>query len=346
MTITIRQVAREANTSPATVSRVLNNTAGVSPHVRAQVLEVVERLRYQPNRMARALVTNRTAMLGLIVADVANPFFPELVKGAEHAAYAQNYTVLLANTEESDEHEYGLIDLLHRQVDALIIAGSRLSDSALCEVIDTVRVTTPVILVNRVLPGSSVPAVFTRSTGAIEDGVRHLLEQGHTRIAFVGGPHNSWSNHERTASYLRAANLFGLEPILLHAQHPSIDSGSGIADAVLAQGEARPTGLLVYNDLLATGMLRAFLRMGISVPDEIGVIGFDDIALAALIEPPLSSIEQPKYELGQTAVKLAMAQLDQSGETPNNVALAARLIVRRSSQRIPPDRGALSQPAT
>lgn len=329
MTVTIRQVAKAAKTSPATVSRVLNNSAGVSPDVRQNVLEAVELLRYQPNRMARALVTNRTAMLGLIVADVANPFFPELIKGTEHAASEHDYNVLLCNTEESPEQERHLLEFLQRQVDCIILAGSRLPEAELAPIIASLSV--PVVLINRCLEGTDVPAVYTDGKLAMEQAVQHLTGQGHTRIAYVCGPQSSWSNRERQIGFETAMSARKLEQIYIQSEQPTIEAGASVAEMLLKDTTLKPTALITYNDLIAIGIIRTLLRAGILIPNQMAIIGVDNISLAGLIEPPLTSLEQSKYALGETAVQMAMAKINHRPLPERCVALEARLIIRRSS---------------
>lgn len=329
MTVTIRQVAKAAKTSPATVSRVLNNTAGVSPDVRRKVLEAVERLHYQPNRMARALVTNRTAMLGLIVADVANPFFPELIKGTEHAASEHDYNVLLCNTEESPEQEHHLLEFLQRQVDCIILAGSRLPESELTPLLASLSV--PVVLINRCLSGTDVPAVYTDGKLAMEQAIQHLTGQGHTRIIYVCGPQSSWSNHERQTGYETAMRTRNLVPLFIQSEQPTIEAGACVAEILLNDTALKPSALITYNDLIAIGIIRTLLRAGIAIPDQMAIVGFDNIALAGLIEPSLTSLEQSKFALGEAAVQMAMAEINHQPLPQRCVALEARLIIRRSS---------------
>jgi len=267
MAVTIKDVARAAGVSASTVTRALSNPEMVNPATRDRVRQTAAALGYQPNRAARGLITGRTGNLGLLVPDLANPFFPSIVKGVQARAHEADYAVFLVDTDEDATAEAGLVSKLSKQVDGLILCSPRMSE----EELRTILGETPVVLLNRRV--GRVPSVTPAFTDAMRQAVSHLTALGHRRIAYVAGPRTSWANRERVRS-LRAvaASSADFELVEIGNVIPQFPGGVAAADQVLA---ADVTAVIAYNDLVALGRhQRARLRRhrpgrdGPPVPDH------------------------------------------------------------------------------
>ena len=329
MPATIRDVARAAGVSPSTVSRALAMSDLVSPGTRQRVQVAAERLGYRPNRAARGLITGKTGNLGLLVPDLANPFFSSVVKGIQARARTLDYAVFLTDADEDPDAEAGLVRALAKQVDGMVLCSPRMTEADL----KSVSGETTLVLVNRRVSG--VSAVTFDNAGGMRQAVAHLYALGHTRIAWVGGPRNSWSDRERRKALRAAANSAGIELVEVGGVSPQFEGGVAAADLVLATGV---TAVVAYNDLVALGLLRRFKTRGVSVPEEISVVGTDDILFAAMAHPDLTTVALPKEQSGRDAVDLLLSLLAHSGTeaaTPPRRELATHLLVRGSTSLAP-----------
>ena len=330
--VTMADVAHEVGVSMMTVSRVINHKGDVSEVTRRRVLEAIERLDYCPSGIARGLATRRTGTLGLVVPDVANPFFAEVARGVEHVAYAEGYNVFLCNTDEDPERELAVLNSLEeKRVDGLVLCSSRLESEDLRLVVDSHPA---VVLVNRRLNGAGeqVRAVLVDDVlgGRLTAG--HLVSRGHRAIGLLAGPEGSRSGRCRLQGYqaiLAEAGL-KLDAGWVQSCAPMADAGCAAARALL---DAHPelTALLCYNDLVAVGVLRAAAELGRGVPQDLAVVGFDDIALAALVTPPLTTCRVPRHELGVRAVKLLLDQIRGESAGSEEIVLQPELVVRESA---------------
>ena len=325
--VTMADVAREAGVSTMTVSRVINNKGDVSPATRQRVLDVIKRLRYRPSSIARGLATRRTRTLGLVIPDVANPFFSDVARGAEHVAYAQGYNVFLCNTEEDPQRELAVLQSLEeKRVDGIVLCSSRLDDGELRAVIARHPA---VVLVNRRLESAGaedgVGAVMLDDVAGGRMATQHLLKSGHRAIGFLAGPPASRSGRSRADGYRAALTVADLpyNPSWAASCPADVEGGQRVARELLI---AHPdlTALFCYNDLVAVGALHACAEMGRRVPDDLAVVGFDDILLAALVTPPLTTCRVPRYDLGGQAMKLLLNQIDGCPEASDQGAEADR----------------------
>jgi LacI family transcriptional regulator len=323
--VTISDVAKAAGVSPSTVSRALTRPERVDAETKARIFEQIERLGYKVNRAARGLVTGRTSNLAVIVADLANPFFPDIVKGIQLRAQRHNLTTLLADSGEDPDAELNLVGSLAPQVDGIVLCGSRMSEEQLVKA----RQLSPLVLVNRSTSG--FPAVTVDNVDGMRQAVRHLRALRHRRIGYVGGPESSRSHHDRLAGAHRAAADNGIELVELGNVDPSFSGGAAAADSVLL---AEITAVLTYNDVIAIGLMHRLVSYGIRVPDEISVVGFDDIPLDEMTYPPLTTVRFPRREAGEAAVDRLLAVLD-GGEPEDDAApLPTELVVRGSTTRL------------
>ena len=328
--VNIADVAREAGVSVQTVSRALNNKGEISQETRERVLETVKRLGYRPNTLARGLVTQKTATLGLVVPDIANPFFSEVVRGAEDAAHHEGYSLLLCNAMEDPTRELEALRTLEAQrVDGIVLCSSRLSDSDLAAMTGRLPA---VVLVNRDWTTPAFPSACIDDEAGALCGTQHLLCSGRRAIGFLAGPSASRSGLHRGAGYRRALLAAGqsVNPELSVVCKPDLEGGYGAARRLLARGPELDA-LLCYNDLVAVGALQACASEGRRVPEDVALVGFDDILLAGLVTPPLTTLRSDRRRLGGEAVRLLLQAVGGCVDGCENVVLQPELIVRASA---------------
>ncbi len=311
----------------STVSRAFTNPGRVNHVTREHVLEVAARLGYSPNPAARALESGRTTTLGLLVPDITNPYFAGVIKGAERAADAAGFTLVLGDTQENPTREERLLARLGGAVDGFVVAASRLPDETLRRSAEL----TPLVLLNRATPG--LPCVVADFDTGTQQIVAHLASHGHRSFVFLGGPAESWSGARRWNGLRVAARQQGLEATRFGPWTPTRASGGAAADAVLA---ARATAVVAHNDMLAIGVLERLAQRGVDVPGRVSVIGFDDIFGADFCQPPLTTLAEPTEDAGARAVEalVLQARSPAAGESPVRV-LPTQLVVRASSGAAP-----------
>ena len=328
--VTISDVASEAGVSMMTVSRVINNKGEISDSTRQHVLEVIERLGYRPSGIARGLATKRTGTLGLVVPDIANPFFSDLALGAEDKAYAEGYNIFLCNTKEDPQREAATLEsLAEKRVDGLIVCSSRLADDVLCTALEDHPVA---VLVNRRLPDCDAGLVYIDDLAGGRLVTEHLLQSGHRAVGFLAGPPTSYSGRQRGDGYRAALDAAGLSYNTAWVRHSSSDVGGG-RDVGLALLTDHPelTALFCYNDLVAVGLLQACAELGRRVPDDVAIAGFDDIFLAALVTPPLTTCRAFCYDLGAQVMELLLDRIDGCTNDSNEIVIQPELVVRASA---------------
>jgi DNA-binding LacI/PurR family transcriptional regulator len=327
----IRDVARSANVSSATVSRAFAAPDLVSAETLKRVLAVAEELHYRPSRAARSLTTGKTGNIGLVVPDLGNPFFSAILKGGQARAREADHAVFVADSEENPRLEIELVRAMARQVDGVIICSSRLSEQQLQQL----RKDTTLVLLNRRVRG--VSAVLLDSAGGMRQAIEHLVALGHQRIGFLGGPLSSWSNRERHRGLRAEARGRSLDIVEFGPFAPHFEAGQHAADLAVA---ADVTAVVAFNDLMALGVLSRLADRGIGVPDYISVVGFDNIPMAGMATPHLTTVALPLEQSGRVAIELLLEQLAQPGSGTHEQGLAAQLIVRASTA--PPRNGVRS----
>ena len=327
--VTLADVAREAGVSMQTVSRVINEKGEVSAETRQRILKAIEQLGYRPNSIARGLALNKTLALGLIVPDITNPFFPEIVQGAEEVALEHGYTIVLGNTNESPEREMNALRAFEaRRVDGLILCSSRLSEKQLLPLLGNHN---EVVLINRQVTLDNVSTVSVDYVQGARMGISHLLAHGRQHIGFFSGPAASHSHRVRLQAFKQTLEENGrpYDPSSVFLCAPNTEGGYLAAHEILPH-HPELDGLICHNDLVAIGVLQACAELGIVVPDRLAVIGHDDIQAAHLVTPALTTIKISKSELGAKATELLLKRLagDQQGI---NLVLPSQLIVRSST---------------
>lgn len=325
-TPTIYDVARAAGVATSTVSRAFNNPGRLREATRQRVLAVADDLGYRPNPHAKALLSGRTKTIAMVVSDITNPHYFELIRGAEMRARAAELTLILINAEESPRNEYTQVQRLIGSVDGFLLAASRMPDENL---IDLARAR-PVVLLNRQSPGlASVGLEHAEGCAQI---VQHLSSLGHAELVYLAGPQTSWMAAHRWTELRRRAADLGVTAHRLGPYMPTVANGAAAADAAVGTGA---TAVVAHNDLLAIGVLKRLIERGIGVPDEMSVVGFDDIFAAALCSPSLTTLGGVHADVGRGAVELLLESMRPArGETavaPPQLIVPSQLLVRESS---------------
>jgi DNA-binding LacI/PurR family transcriptional regulator len=321
---TIADVAARSSVSTATVSRVLAGVGRSRPETRSRVMAAVDELAYRPSGVARALRMRATLILGLLVTDIENPFFPHIVRAVEDAAHARGYGILLCNAADEPSRELAYLDLLlDRRVDGIIVASSRATRRHAAVLAGSAM---PVVLVNSEVPGGALPAIGTDHRRGARLAAEHLIKLGHRVIGHITAPPTNEAARLRLAGVRDGLRAAGLPPEALHVVEGDghVSGGQRAAEQLLAVPGL--TGLICYNDLSAIGALRTARAVGRRVPEDVSVVGFDDIDLAAWTDPPLTTIRQHTAEMGRWAVERLAAALQAGSLTGSDLERPARAI--------------------
>ncbi|MDX9801229.1 MAG: LacI family DNA-binding transcriptional regulator [Spirochaetia bacterium] len=333
MTVTIKDIAEKAGVSYATVSRALNYKYGVNSTTRQHILEIASTMNYSPNAIARGLVKKQTYTIGLIIPDITNPFFPEVARGVEDMSEKQGYSIFLCNSnwEKSKENRYVKL-LIEKRVDGLILAPS----SSIVTAEDRqVYSRLPVVMMSGVQSGCGTGSVVVDNIKGGFIAGKYLIEKGRKKLSFIGGAEDSFSVKERYEGFMQAAECFlsvALSPDLVRFGDYRNKSGYRIMKELLEKKNI-PDAVFASNDLLAIGILQAIKDAGLKVPEDIAVVGFDNIAAAGFGEVELTTIEHPKYRMGELAAGMLLDKIDLKPEINENerVVLEPELIIRRTA---------------
>jgi DNA-binding LacI/PurR family transcriptional regulator len=327
--LTLEDIGREAGVSAATVSRVINGAGYVSAHVRERVMQVVERRNFLPNANARSLATGQSNTIGLIISDITNPFFPELVKGIETAAFKHGYEIVLANTNYDPRRMSGYVKrFIDRGVAGVALMTSEF-DPNLVEQLAQHEVS--VIFLDSGRRGPHVSHVAVDYATGIDEAVTHLIHLGHERIAYVGGPPRLRSLRRRLLSFHRSIRRqLGRDPLGIFEGDLRVEGGRRAAEALLASAGAY-TAVVAANDLMAVGVMQACRLAGLRIPDDISVVGFDDIALATIVDPPLTTVALPRQTLGEKAVEALVASINHPRREGLQIPISTSLVIRQST---------------
>lgn len=325
---TIRDVAERAGVATSTVSRALSNPDRVNPVTRQKIEKVAAELNYIPSSQARGLSSGRTQAIALLVPDVTNPFFFDIIRGTQRELRAAGYTQVLVDTEESAEVEQNALHKMQSTADGYILAASRLTDAQLAEAAGQHALVT----INRA--SADVPTVVIDTPSAVVQALEHLASLGHTKICYVGGPASSWSNAKRWKAFEDETRVRGLATSRVGPFAPMMTSGAAAADAAVHTGA---TACIVFNDLLAIGMLQRLRERGMRVPEDMSIVGCDDIFGADFCNPPLTTIASPIEQAGRVAVSMLLSQLNplQGGTKRRLAVMPTHLTVRRSTGPAP-----------
>lgn len=327
---TIKDVARCAGVSPTTVSYVLNKTRFVSPETEARIRQAIKELNYQPNHVARSLRAKCTMTVGMLVSDIANPFYADIVRGAQDVLSDKHYSLILGNTDETPGRELATLQvLIQKKVDGLIVVATGANIELLHEVSHT---GVSIVLVDRQLPGNWLDTVLVDDERGAYEAVRHLLQLGHRRIGAIVGRIGISTTDNRRRGYEAALHDFGVavDPTLIQIGHSTIQGGITAA-RILLDYDPRPTAIFAANNLMTVGALLAIKEQGLCCPKDVAVVGFDDMVWLSAFTPGLTTVAQPSYELGKRAAELLLDRLTgHQPESPRIVTLPPKLVVRES----------------
>lgn len=321
---TIYDIAALARVSPSTVSRALSKPDRVSAKTRQLIVKAAAELNYQANPIARALPTGRTNTFGVIVADITNPTFFDIIRGAQMTGTERDYTLVLAESAESPAMELTTAHRLLATADGLILASPRMGDDE----IRRLSASKPLVVINRQVDG--VTCVIPDVARGIGEAVRTLAANGHKMLAYVAGPRQSWMSERRWEGVQSACAWSKMAAIRVESTHPTVDGGRQVARAILA---SEATAVMTYNDLLAIGLLQELQAGGLVVPDDFSIVGFDDIFGADFTTPPLTTVRSPLGACGAAAASRLLDLLTGIGEIPGITQVKTELVVRGSSGR-------------
>jgi LacI family transcriptional regulator len=325
---TLADVAARAGVSPMTVSRIINGRNGASTATKERVLAAVRELDYRPNTLAKGLKIDRSGIIGLIVPDIVNPFFPEIIRGAELAARPAGYTLLCCNVVEDPAREEEVLEtLLNRRVDGVIICSARMSDKRL---FDTVKRCRAAVLINRSAPKSIAGTIEVDYRRGMIAAVDHLVRNNRQHIAYAGGYATSRGDQQRRQGILQALDGHGLELVLDIPCSPDIQGGIAGATAFLDSGK-QIDAIICYNDLIAIGLLGVLKERSVAVPHDIAIIGCDDILAASLVNPALSTLRVAKEDLGAAAMRMLIDRIDQK-HIQQGIIIEPELVLRASTE--------------
>jgi DNA-binding LacI/PurR family transcriptional regulator len=321
---TIYDVAEAAGVATSTVSRAFSTPGRVSARTREHVLAVAAEVGYRPNPHARALLSGRHYTVAMVVSDITNPHYFELIRGAEMRAKASEYTLVLVNAEESPRIEYTQIQRLISSVDGFVLAASRLPDENLSQI----AAQRPVVLMSRQAPG--LASVVLDHAQGCRRIVEHLASLGHRKLIYLAGPRNSWMAKIRWAAIKDAAKDLGIDAKRIGPFTPKVSQGGAAADGALHAGAS---GVIAHNDLLAIGVAQRLAQRSVKVPDEVSIVGFDNIFAADLCTPSLTTLGGAHADVGRAAVELLLDSVEsaRSQSPPPQVVLPTELVIRDST---------------
>jgi len=330
---TITDVAAEAGVHPSTVSRVLTGHAAstIRPATRDRILAAAERLGYRPSALARSLRLKRTLTLGMLVPDITNPFFSSIIKGAEDAARERGYNLILCNSEDQPDREATYLRVLReRQVDGLFIASSQMADDTIAELREEAF---PFVLLNRATQSTEDLAVVVDNYAASVEVVAHLAALGHRRVGHIAGPQNTTTGVDRREGYRAGVLALGLadDPELVVEADAFSEEAGYRALGIMLAGSARPTAVFAANDLIAIGMLQRLRKIGTRVPGDLSIVGFNDIPLAGLLEPALTTVRVPQLDMGIAGARLLIDRIEGRPIGAVRLTLPTELVIRASS---------------
>lgn len=322
---TIYTIAGQVGVSASTVSRAFSRPEKVNREVRERILAVAAAVGYEPSTSARRLATGRGNLLGVLLPDVTNPFFPPLLRALRVAARSEGFEIVFIDSDETPTSEERLIAQVKHQVDGFIMASPRSQDDFLVEALGD----TPAVCINRTVPG--LAAAYCDDDQSLFAAVSHLKMLGHTALAMIEGPENSWTARRRTDAIRAAATQLNVDLVSLGHFAPTFEGGVQAAPAAARSGAS---GILSFDDVTAFGLIAGLDSMGLAVPRDLSLIGCDDVVFAAMVTPKLTTITAPVRELGTAAVELVLQRIREPEVVPAVVAIRSTFIVRQTTASV------------
>ncbi|MCB0732383.1 MAG: LacI family DNA-binding transcriptional regulator [Ignavibacteriae bacterium] len=328
----LKDVAQKANVSITTVSRVINNNKNVNPDTRRIVLKAVKELDFRPSKFAQRLrvKSGKRKLVGLIVPDIQNPFYVDVVRGVEDMVYANDYAVIMCNFAQDEKKASLYIDIMRAEgVDGLIIAPTIHIVGKIKELIKNAL---PIVLIDRGIPGIDVDMVEVDNRKGASNAVELLISKGHKRIAYIGGIKEIPTSKLRHQGYLDAHKKYKIkvDKDLIEFGNSKSESGRIISEKLLSK-KNRPTALFCGNNLITLGALETIHNLGLKIPSDVAIVGFDDMPWSISLNPPLTAIFQPGYEIGRSAVRMLLDRIDEPNKTCAKVTLKTQLIERKTT---------------
>ncbi|MFW5889585.1 MAG: LacI family DNA-binding transcriptional regulator [Bacillota bacterium] len=332
MKITISDIAKKANVSTATVSRVLNNKSDVSDKTRKKIKNIIEKMDYNPSIIARGLSLNKTHTIGLIIPNITNPYFPEIAKGIENKAEKEGYSVVLYNTDNDYEKEMKILRIMQqKQVDGLIVSLTEKTKDYINKLFSK---DFPIVQIDRKVIGLKCPSVITDNFFSGYKATKYLIEHGHRRIAHIVGLPDIQNSIDRLNGYKKALKDYNIE---LNNEYivqgdQTIESGYKKGKRLIKLKSA-PTAIFSANDLMVIGVYKAAKELSINIPSDLSIVGHDNINISSIVNPSITTMNQPKYKMGEKAAELLIEQLNGKNNISNKVYVS-KLIERESVARI------------
>lgn len=327
--VTMEDIAERAGVSINTVSRALNDKTDINDGTKEEILKIAEELNYQPNRFAKGLRSSKTSTLGVIVADIQNPFFSALLKGVEKAARKEGYSIIVQDTDEKYTNEQSAVQtVLAEQVDGLLISPAQTNEQT---IMDLQQSGLPFVLLGRYFKDLDTNFIVTHDVQGATAAIDHLVELGHEQIAIVNGPSHISSSKERLEVYRKAMTHHGLvtPENFIFKNIVTMEQGYENGKRLLSQSNL-PTAVFCYSDFVALGVIKAARDVGLRVPEELAVVGYDDIFFSAYLEVPLTTVRIPKYKLGKKAFEILNGILENKNQK-TKLKLPVELIKREST---------------
>jgi DNA-binding LacI/PurR family transcriptional regulator len=329
MSVSIYDIAKRANLAPSTISRALQDHPRIGAQTKTRVRALAKEMGYVPSTVARSLTANQTWTIGMVVAAISDPFMGRVVEGVEQVAIGAGFNVILSTSQNDRQREIAVIDVLQqRRVDGIIVVASHLFDRYR-RYFDRIEV--PIVIIDEQEPAGVIHSVAVDDLGGARLAVEHLLALGHRRIGYVGVTNRPKSNQYRLQGYQATLQAAGITPdsALIFAANNIEDHAKRGEASLEPLRAAGATAIFCYNDMTAIGLLSACYKHDLAVPDDLSVVGFDDIDMAAYTIPPLTTIRQPRLELGQRAMQMVLDLL--AGQTPANQLISGELVVRQTT---------------
>ena len=327
---TLKDIGKEVGVSATTVSRALNNKPDISYQVKQKIKEVAERLGYSPNALARSLKAKKTSSIGVLIADIADPFFAPIVKGIENTARQMGYSIILCDTGgEYEQEKLALQMMLEKRVDGLLIIPCQTEYG---DILELKRKKVPFVLLGRHFDLVESDYVITDEIKGAFSATDYLIKKGHKKILFMNGPNYISSAKERLVGYKRALHEHAIlfDKSLVKEGALKMEDGYRIMKQILSSG-TKFTAVFAYCDFVVLGIMQALEEAKLKIPEDIAIVGYDDVAFARFLQVPLTTVHIPKYELGKEAMKLLKKKIEGEIQEPQAVILETKLVIRKSA---------------
>jgi LacI family transcriptional regulator len=331
--VNMHDIAERAKVSIGTVSNVINGTVPVRASSRGRVLDAIQALGYQRSQLARGLRRDYTNMIGMIIPDITNPFFPAMVRAAEDVAYAHGYRLVLCNSDNDPKKEASYLTELQSYLPAGLLLIPAVDSEVREQPMRNGR-PTPTVCIDRKPNGWKCDTVYADNESGAYDATLHLIDHGHRRIAVIGGPAHLANARQRLQGFRRALKEAGIPLPHAYLQAGRFDRASGHEAALsLLRPASRPTAIFAANDMMAIGVMMALRDLGLRCPDDVSLVGFDTLEIVEVLRPPLTTVQQPVYSLGVTAAERLIQRISGLAEEPRDIVLETELIRRGSVAR-------------